>query len=182
MEENILIEKAKGGDENALNLLMSNYKKLVEKISRKYFIIGADLKDVIQEGMIGLFNAYLNFDSERNTQFKTFATVCINRQIISAIKKAYKNSLVEFLNNADIEEINFNKNTISPEENFIIKEEYNLLKKEIKEKLSPLEQKILSEFLLNATYDEISKKLDISKKSVDNALTRIRTKLNYLKK
>ena len=93
MEEDIiLIKQARNGDENSLNKLMNNYKNLVNKIAKKYFIIGGEFADVIQEGMIGLFNAYNKFDISKNVLFKTFASVCINRQIITAIKKAYKNN------------------------------------------------------------------------------------------
>lgn len=182
MEELVLIEKARKGDKESLNLLMNNYKNLVNKISRKYFIIGAELSDVIQEGMIGLFNAYTNFDKSKNVLFKTFATICIHRQIISAIKKAYKNSKSDLLDDVNVEIINSNSTILSPEDDFIRNEEYESLTKEIKEKLSKLENKILKEFLENKSYDEIAKVLNLTKKSVDNALTRIRSKLKYLNK
>lgn len=182
MEEKDLIISAKNGDINSLNALMNNYKKLVNKIARKYFIIGADLNDVIQEGMIGLFNAYSKFDENKNTQFKTFATICINRQIISAIKKAYKHSKSDLIDDVNINELYSNENIISPEDDFIENESFKALTKEINKKLSSLEKEILNEFLLNSSYEEISEKLNISKKSVDNALSRIRNKLNYLRK
>ena len=182
MEEKELIEKAKQGDISALNLLMNSYKKLVNKIARKYFIIGADLNDVVQEGMIGLFNAYSKFDITKNVQFKTFATICINRQIISAIKKAYKHANNDLIDDINTTELYSNEKIISPEDDFIENESFKILKEEINQKLSKLERLILSEFLQNSTYEEIAEKLNISKKSVDNALARIRNKLNYLKK
>jgi len=182
MEEDIiLIEKARQGDEDSLNLLMNNYKNFVNKIAKKYFIIGADNNDVIQEGMIGLFNAYNKFDKSKNVLFKTFASVCINRQIITAIKKAYKNSKSEFFDDISGEILKSNTVYLSPEEDVILKEDYDNLLKEISEKLSTMENKIFNEFLKEQNYDEISKKLNISKKSVDNALSRIRSKLKYLK-
>lgn len=181
MEDIELIERAKNGDEKCLDTLMASYKKLVTTISRKYFIIGADINDVIQEGMIGLFNAYTNFDKEKNAQFKTFATICINRQIISAIKKAYK-----FSNELTIDDnlniLTNNSPIISPEEDFIFHEEYKLLLKEIEKQLSKKEQEILYRFLENKSYDEIAEELSTTKKSVDNALSRIRNKLKYLNK
>ncbi len=182
MEELKLIEKAKSGDTMALNSLMDEYKVLVTKIARKYFIIGADLNDVIQEGMIGLFNAYSKFDTQKNAQFKTFATICINRQIITALKKAYKHAKIDLIDDINQQDLYPNESIFSPEENYIENESFKLLKNEINHKLSKLEIEILNEFLLNSSYEEISKKLNISKKSVDNALTRIRNKLNYLKK
>lgn len=180
IEDLDLIKSAKNGDKESLNTLMNNYKKIVNKIARRYFIIGADLSDVIQEGMIGLFSAYENFDESKNVQFKTFASICINRQIITAIKKAYKNSKSCLIDDVNEQVINTNTIFISPEENFILNEEYKILREEINQKLSKLEQKILTEFLENKSYDEISNLLNISKKSVDNALTRIRSKLKYL--
>ncbi len=182
MDELILISKAKQGDLDALNTLMTSYKKLVNKIARKYFIIGADLNDVIQEGMIGLFNAYSNYNQQKNVQFRTFATICINRQIISAIKKAYKHSKNDLIDDVNLNEIYSNEKIISPEDNFIDHENFKILKDEIKSKLSKLETQILNEFLQNSSYEEIASNLNISKKSVDNALSRIRNKLNYLKK
>ena len=183
MEEDIvLIEKARNGDENSLNLLMNNYKNFVNKIAKKYFIIGADYSDVIQEGMIGLFNAYNKFDGSKNVLFKTFASVCINRQIITAIKKAYKNSKSDLFDDISSETLKSNTIYLSPEEDVILKEDYENLLKEISEKLSKMEYKILNEFLKDNSYEQIAEKLKISKKSVDNALSRIRLKLNYLKK
>ncbi len=182
MDELILISKAKQGDLDALNTLMTNYKKLVNKIARKYFIIGADLNDVIQEGMIGLFNAYSNYNQQKNVQFRTFATICINRQIISAIKKAYKHSKNDLIDDVNLNEIYSNEKIISPEDDFIDHENFKILKDEIKSKLSKLETQILNEFLQNSSYEEIASNLNISKKSVDNVLSRIRNKLNYLKK
>ena len=165
MEEDlILIQKAKSGDENSLNKLMNIYKILVSKIARKYFIIGADFNDVVQEGMIGLFNAYNKFDESKNVMFKTFATLCINRQIITAIKKAYKHSKNDLLDDISSEVIKSNITAINPEEDIIINEEYESLLKEISEKLSKMENKILKEFLDNKSYDEIAEKLNLTKK------------------
>ena len=182
MEEILLIQKAQKGDIVSLNLIMEKYKKLVMVISKKYFIIGADFNDVIQEGMIGLFNALTKFDIYKNVQFKTFANLCINRQIISAIKKAYKNSKNELLDDVNLDILNNNDRYLSPEEDIILNEEYNDLKKEIKSKLSNLEQKILTKFLNDKNNEEISNELNLSKKSIENALFRIRNKLKYLNK
>lgn len=182
MEEKELINLAKNGSKEHLDLLMDNYKNLVKKIARKYFIIGADESDVIQEGMIGLFNAYTNYNETKNAQFKTFAYLCINRQIITAIKKAYKYSKSDLLDDINLNILNQNLEKSSPEEDFIANEEYKSILKEIDEKLSIKEQIILKEFLSNKSYDEIANKLNISKKTVDNALVRIRSKLKYLNK
>ncbi len=181
MEDIELINRARNGDEYALDELMTNYKKLVIKIARKYFIIGADINDVIQEGMIGLFNAYVNFKEDKNAQFKTFAILCISRRIFSAFKKA-KKLANELVCDDNLDLIIQNSSIVTPEEDFIFNEEYNLLLKEIEKVLSEKEQQILHEFLENKSYDEIANSLKISKKSVDNALSRIRNKLKYLNK
>ena len=182
MEEKILIKNARNGDENSLNELMENYKRLVSKISRKYFIIGAELNDVIQEGMIGLFNAITNYDENKNASFKTFAVLCINRQIQTAIKKAYKHSKSDLIDDINFDMLSKHLNIVSPEDDFIEIESYNYLKNEIKNKLSKKEYDILQKFLENKSYDEIAQELETTKKSVDNALSRIRNKLKYLNK
>lgn len=180
MEDNILITKAKNGDNESLELLMKKYKPIVNKIAKRYFIIGADLNDVIQEGMIGLFNAYNNFDKTKNASFKTFASLCINRQIISAMNSAYKKK-IELLDESEIPK-NIEPLEYSPEDDIILNEEFETLKKEISKKLSSFEQVVLSNFLEDYSYEEIAKKLNLQKKSIDNALSRIRNKLQYLKK
>lgn len=177
--DNELIKQAKLGNKNSLEILMNHYKGLVNKISRNYFIIGADFEDVIQEGMIGLFNAYSTFEVDKNTSFKTYATILINRQIINAIKKAYKYSNLDLFSDLK-KDFENDLEIFSPEDFIINKESHANLVKEINEKLSPLETSILQEFLKNETYDEIAKKLNLNKKSVDNALSRIKKKLNYL--
>lgn len=178
--DNQLIINARQGDEVALEKLMNEYKSLVNKISRNYFIIGADFEDVIQEGMIGLFNAYNTFDQTKNASFKTYATILINRQIINAIKKAYKYNNLDFFSDLNAKELEDDIEIFNPEEFIINKESHSTLLKEISTKLSPLEISILQEFLKNETYEEIAKKLNLNKKSVDNALSRIKKKLNYL--
>lgn len=178
--DNELIKQAKLGNEDALEKLMNEYKSLVNKISRNYFIIGADFEDVIQEGMIGLFNAYNTFNETKNASFKTYATILINRQIINAIKKAYKYNNLDFFSDLNAKEFEGDLEIFNPEEFIINKESHSTLIKEINEKLSTLEVSILKEFLKNETYEEIAKKLNLNKKSVDNALSRIKKKLNYL--
>jgi len=180
MVEIELIKKARNGETSALDTLMTEYKNLVNKIARNYFIIGADFEDVIQEGMIGLFNAYLTFDENKSASFKTYATLLINRQIISAIKKAYKYKNLNFIEDLTLENLQAELEIFNPEEFIINKESHSNLLSEIHKSLSELEIKILSEFLKNKSYDEIAKTLNLNKKSVDNALTRIRNKLKYL--
>ena len=184
------VEKIKNGDENTEIELLSKYKDLVVKISRCYFISDGDLEDIIQEGMIGLYKAIKNYDKTKETSFKTFAVMCIKHQIQTAIKKSNANknkplsSAISFQNFSDE---NHNENIeylpvelvldLSPEDEVINKESYLHLKRKIKEILSPLEYKVLTYYLQGYSYKEISKGLNVTSKSIDNSLSRIKNKL-----
>lgn len=183
-----LLKKIAVGDEFAESELLSRYKDLVVKISRCYFIVGGDMEDIIQEGMIGLYKAIKNFDKQKDASFKTFAVLCIKHQIQTAIKKSNTNkhkplsSAVSFqeLTNESADESFLPIELIleeTPVEKAIDKENFFTLKQKIKEELSPLEYKVLSFYLQGYAYKEISKKLAVTDKSVDNSLRRIKTKL-----
>ena len=190
MTDEELAKLAKTGDENAENTLLERYKDLVVKISRSYFIIGGELEDIVQEGMIGLYKAIKNF-SENKSTFKTFAVTCIKHQIQSAIKKANtkKNaplsnsvSLQSFSDNSDDEQflpLNLIIQT-SPDEKVVERENYQTLVMKIKECLSKKEFEVLKYYLQGYSYREIAEILKISEKSIDNSLTRIKSKLKML--
>lgn len=185
-----ILSKIKSGDQLAELDLISRYKDLVVKISRCYFIAGGDLEDIIQEGMIGLYKAIKNYNPSKEASFKTFAVLCIKHQIQSAIKRSTANknkplssavSFQDFAEEAsgnDFEylpvELIFDE---SPEDEAINKEEYLSLKRKIKDILSPLEYKVLTYYIKGYTYKEISNNLHVSEKSIDNSLSRIKTKL-----
>lgn len=182
-----LIGKIKTGDEVAENELFSRYKDLVVKISRSFFIVGGDLEDLIQEGMIGLYKAIRSYSPQKDASFKTFATVCIKHQIQSAIKKANagKNkplssavSFQEFTaeNSNDFLPIELILST-SPDETIINKENFEHLKTLIKKTLTQTELKVLVAYLQGFSYKEIAQTLSITEKAIDNSLTRIKTKL-----
>lgn len=192
MSENIsdeaLIEKIKNGDENSENELVLRYKDLVVKISRSYFLVGGDLEDLVQEGMIGLFKAIKNFSTKKDATFKTFAVLCIKHQIQSAVRKAntIKNkplssaiSLTSFSQNSeDFDylplELIFNS---TPDENAIDNENYENLREKIKNTLSEKEFNILRLYLNGYSYKEISTALQSTPKSIDNHLVKIKNKL-----
>jgi len=182
-----LIEKIRNGDELAENEIFLRYKDLVVKISRSFFIVGGDLEDIVQEGMIGLYKAIKGYSQNKESSFKTFAVLCIKHQIQTAIKKANtkKNlplssavSFQDFETNDDLTylpvELVLN---ITPAEKAIDKENYNTLKNLIKSSLSEKEFKVLKLYLQGYSYKEISVRLDLTSKSIDNCLTRIKTKL-----
>lgn len=186
-----LIVKCKSGDTFAIEEIFSRYKPLLEKISRGYFLLGSDNDDLVQEAMIGLYKAILSFDKNQNASFKTFATLCARRNILSAIKKSnsQKNkTLNECLSLSDItgdDEENFlflPPNSLLAYENIIEKEKMQEIKQQIIKSLSKLELKILSLYLKGFSYDYMSKNLNITVKSVDNALCRIKKKLQFLTK
>lgn len=195
MTEEELITKAKSGDENALNSLLSDYKNTVNKIARSYFLVGGDMEDIVQEGMIGLYKAILHYSPQRNASFKTFANVCIKHQIQSAIKIASseKNQVLSnalpIWDKSEIDDEGENRIEIivpsalpSPDDKVIAYENMQELKAKIKKTLSPMEVKVLSLYLRGYNYNEISNLGEMSKKSIDNALTRIKNKLSFLKK
>ena len=173
-----LLEKAKLGDDSAIDELISSYKFLVTVISRKYFLIGGDAEDLIQEGMIGLYKAIRSYSGDKGS-FKNYAKVCIENQIISAIRKSssHKNSILKGAFSLEDETIEGLLPIESMEQTYI----EDAVKKErfrkINEKLNDFEKKVLDEYLSGATYLQIATKLNISAKSVDNAISRIKIKL-----
>lgn len=195
-----LINKARAGDELALEKLFINYKNLAIKITRRYFLAGQDSDDLYQEAMIGLFKAYQSFDSEIKSDFKSFASLCINRQIQSAIKSANRqknrplNEAIslnnqggyDFIMNAseddDILFFIIPSTEQLPDAKLISKEEIARIKTEIINNLSNFERQVLTLYLKGLSYKDMAKKLDKNTKSIENSLTRIKNKLSFLKK
>lgn len=195
MEDEALVLLARNGDDEAMNTLLERYKNIVNKIARSYFLIGGDMEDLMQEGMIGLYKAIRGYASDKNASFKTFSIVCIKHQIQSAIKKASseKNKILStampIWEQGDADDDYENKIEIilpstmpSPADKVIASENMQELKAKIKKSLSSMEVKILALYLKGYNYSEISKLGGYSKKSIDNALTRIKNKLTFLKK
>lgn len=192
MEEKLL-QEAQIGNEEAIEQLFSIYKPLVNKIARSYFLTGGDVEDLVQEGMIGLFKAIKNFKEDKNASFKTFATTCIKNQIQSAVRVASseKNMILStalsieqpsnFEDDEDEIEIVLPSPLPKPDEKIENKENFKQITKKIILALSHLELKILIEYLKGYNYNEIANQNKISKKSVDNALSRIKNKLSFLK-
>ena len=186
-----LVVFCKKGDEVAIEELFSRYRFLLGKISRGYFLLGSDNEDLMQEAMIGLYKAILSFDTKQNVSFKNFAILCVRRNILSAIKKSnsQKNkALNESLSLSDLTGDQDDNYLFVPEvvpltdEKLIEEEKLEEIKTKIVELLSKLELEILNLYLKGKSYDDMSKTLQISKKSVDNALSRIKKKLEFLTK
>lgn len=185
-----IIELIKSGDKQALEYLINKYKELVNMKVTKYFIIGAEKDDIIQEGLIGLFKAIKNYSNDKQNSFKTFANLCIERQLITAIKtsnrqkhsplNSYLSLNLAAFDNDDTEgsliEV-FNSNLIEDPLDTITKKEYfEKLENAIDESLSDFEKQVLHRFLNGESYVKIAEKLNTPVKSIDNAIQRIRKK------
>ena len=184
-----LLVKIKDGDEKALEQLINNYKEIVNMKVSKYFIVGAEKEDIFQEGMIGLYKAIKSYDSEKQNSFKTFANLCIERQLITAIKTSNRqkhlplNSYLYLNNNAYDDENNislmdvFNSKTIEdPLDTITKKEYYKLVEDKIEATLSDFEKEVLHSYAKGESYVKIAEKLNTPVKSIDNAIQRIRKK------
>lgn len=188
--EKEIIEKARSGNTKALEYLMNRYRSFVRAKARTYFLIGAEREDIVQEGMIGLYKAIRDYRGDKFSSFRAFAELCITRQIITAIKTATRqkhiplNSYVS-LNKPVFEEDSdrtlldvLTEESISdPEETIINREEFSCMELKMGEILSSLECKVLSLYLQGKSYQEIGEELDRHVKSIDNALQRIKRKL-----
>lgn len=185
-----VIKLIKQGDNQALSYLLERYKELVNIKVGKYYIVGAEREDTVQEGMIGLFKAIKCFDAQKQNSFKTFANICIERQLITAIKTSNRqkhmplNSYLSLNNSAydnednDEELINtFDSKTIEdPLDTLMKKEYYEQIESTIDKTLSGFEKQVLNRYIKGESYVDIAAKLDAPVKSVDNAIQRIRKK------
>lgn len=197
MTDETIIAEVKAGDTNALNYIMNKYSELVNMKASKFFIVGAEKGDIVQEGLIGLYKATKAFDTEKQNSFKTFANMCIERQIITAIKTANRQKNIPlnsaFSINAQLYDENeenekevidiLNAHCVEdPSESITKKEYFNYINKTINENLSEHEKNVLKYYQQNKSYEEIAKRLNCKTKSVDTAMTRIRRKAKKIKK
>lgn len=184
---------AQQGSDKALDFLLSKYFVYVRSKSLSYYIVGADRDDIIQEGMIGLFKAVRDFSSERGVSFKTFADVCVTRQIITAVKNASRQkhaplnfyvSLNKSVSDEDedstLSDILGQAKDSNPEEILIKKENANILGSEMSRLLSQFELLVLTLYLQGNSYQDIGKMIGKTPKSVDNALQRIKKKFEKI--
>lgn len=182
MNEIELIKSAKT-DELAMETLLTSYKPLVSKIARQYFLVGGELDDLIQEGMIGLYKAIKTYDENKDASFKTFASLCITRQMQTAIRKTKtikSKMFFELIDDDILSILDVVSDVENPEEMAISKQKGEYINREIEKELSEFELTVLKKYCLGLSYDDIASECDVSKKSVDNALSRIRSKLLHL--
>ena len=190
MADEQVVALAQGSDSVAVEYLLYKYKNFVRSKAKSYFLIGADHEDIVQEGMIGLFKSIRDYQPEKLASFRAFAELCITRQIITAIKTATRqkhvplNSYVS-LNKPIYDEesdrtlmdVIVERRAQNPEELIIGREDIDAIRGRVDQVLSGLEQDVLNAYLDGKSYQEIADKLGRHVKSIDNALQRVKRKL-----
>ncbi|MGM0878153.1 MAG: RNA polymerase sporulation sigma factor SigH [Bacillota bacterium] len=190
LKDKVLVEMAHSGDGESLTFLINKYRNFVRAKARPYFLIGADKEDLVQEGMIGLYKAIRDFREDKMVSFFAFAELCITRQIITAIKTANRqkhgplNSYVSLDKPLYDEESNYTlmdmisgEKITNPEALIINQEKADDIELKIEELLSGLERRVLTLYMDGQSYVEISEELNTHVKSIDNALQRVKRKL-----
>lgn len=186
-----LIRRSRKGDEAASNELMSRYKAVVRNRASSYFMAGADQEDLIQEGMIGVFKAIRDYDEKKGASFRTFAELCIQRQIISAVKGASRMkhaplnesvSLNRPVSDGDdgagpLEELLADEIDTNPEKMLLLREDMSYISQNLDDILSTLELQVWKMYVNGCSYREIAEKLDKTSKGVDSAIQRAKKKL-----
>jgi RNA polymerase sporulation-specific sigma factor len=195
MSDEKLIENIEANDQNALNCLIKRYNEIVYMKANKFFMVGAEKEDMIQEGMIGLYKAVKSYNLDKQNSFKTFANMCIERQLITAVKNSNRqkhiplNSSVslnasayeEDDNSVSIMEILETKSVEDPSDIIANKEYYKYIETKINESLSDFEKQVLEQYKKGQSYVDIATKLNSKVKSVDTAIQRIRKKATKIK-
>lgn len=191
MTDEEIVSLVRENDKEALNFLLNKYKELVYMKSSKYFIIGAEKDDIFQEGMIGLYKAMLSFKEDKHNSFRTFANMCIERQLITAIKSSNRQKHIplnsylslntspgeeEDENEKNLLDVLNNKMAEDPLDTITKKEYYSTVENAIDKSLSSFEKQVLKKFLKGDSYIKIAEELESPVKSVDNAIQRIRKK------
>ena len=189
LSDEALVTLAQSGDVSAEEEIINRYKGLVRSRAHLYFIVGADTEDVIQEGMIGMFKAIRSYRSEKEASFKTFAGLCINRQIITAIKAASRqkhgplnNSISLSVPVDDSEGSETIENILiasesNPEELVLVQDIIDSIAETLPKILSKFEQQVWSAYLAGKNYHKIAEELGKTPKSIDNAIQRIKRKI-----
>src|SRR6056297_4107820 len=190
LPEDDIVEAARDGSEFAYEYIFEKYRGFVRAKARSYFLIGADREDIIQEGMIGLYKAIRDFRADKLASFRAFAELCITRQIITAIKTATRQKHIPLNSYISLNKPIYDEDSdrtlldiltgariTDPEELIISREEVISIEEKIGEILSKLELQVLSYYLQGKSYQEIAVLLDRHIKSIDNALQRVKRKL-----
>ncbi|HEX2051420.1 MAG TPA: RNA polymerase sporulation sigma factor SigH [Actinomycetota bacterium] len=186
-----LVTRARAGDDRAIEVLLARYRNFARAKARSYFLAGSDKEDVVQEGMIGLYKAIRDFDADQETPFRAFAELCISRQILTAIKTANRNKHQPLNSSVSLDAPAFADAPADrsvgdhlvapaasdPAELVISADEIEALKDTIRTSLTDLEGNVLKLYMDGKSYEEIAGVLGNHVKSIDNALQRIKRKL-----
>ncbi len=185
-----LVDHAKGGDDRAAEFLIGKYRNFVRVKAKAYFLIGADREDIIQEGMIGLYKAIRDFRRDKLSSFRAFAELCITRQIITAIKTATRQKHIPLNSYISLNKPIYDEDSdrtlldvissikvSDPEELVINQEASATMRERIRKNLSELECRVLTAYLEGKSYQEMANELNRHVKSIDNALQRVKRKL-----
>ncbi|SEU00565.1 RNA polymerase sporulation-specific sigma factor [Salinibacillus kushneri] len=188
--DEIVVELVHNGNSQALDYLINKYRNFVRAKARTYFLIGADREDIVQEGMIGLYKAIRDYQEDKLSSFKAFAELCVTRQIITAIKTATRQKHIPLNSYVSLDKPIYDEEsdrtlldvlegskTMDPEQLIITRERYGDMEDKMSEILSDLEKKVLNLYLDGRSYQEISVELNRHVKSIDNALQRVKRKL-----
>lgn len=190
LEDEEIVEMVRAGSAEALDHLINKYKNFVRAKARSYFLIGADREDIVQEGMIGLYKSIRDFRGDKLASFKAFAELCITRQIITAIKTATRQKHIPLNSYVSLDKPIYDEDSdrtlldvicgtrvSDPEELIINQEEFDDIEIKMGEILSDLERQVLMLYLDGRSYQEIAVDLNRHVKSIDNALQRVKRKL-----
>lgn len=190
LEDEVLVEMARNGDGESSNFLINKYRNFVRAKARTYFLIGADKEDIVQEGMIGLYKAIRDFKGDKQASFKAFAELCITRQLITAIKTATRQKHIPLNSYVSLDKPIYDEESsctlmdvipgakmTNPEALIIHKEKADDIARKLAEMLSGLERRVLALYMEGKSYLEISEELNMQVKSIDNALQRVKRKM-----
>lgn len=190
MDDITLVKMSNDGDRRAADTLVDRYKAFVRSKTRAYFLVGADRDDIVQEGMIGLFKAIRDFSPDKQASFKYFADICITRQIITAVKTATRqkhsplNSYISLSKPAYDDESERTliemlslRTSLNPEDIMIDRENLKATEQRIRKSLSKFELEVMELYISGKSYTEIASKLEKEPKSIDNAIQRVKKKI-----
>lgn len=195
MTDEKLIELSRDGKDEVIDYLLDKYKGLVRRKARTMFLVGGDTDDLIQEGMIGLYKAVRDYDVRKEASFLTFANLCIDRQIYSAINASNRKKhsplnsyisfpMLNFLNDNVTNELYMDKQNVNhrnPEDLYIDRENVLHIEHTLEKELSAFEYEVLKMYIDGADYIEIAERMDKKPKSIDNAIQRIKKKVKFIK-
>lgn len=185
-----IVELVHKGNSEALDFVIHKYRNFVRAKARSYFLIGADKEDIVQEGMIGLYKAVRDYKGDKLSTFRAFAELCITRQIITAIKTATRQKHIPLNSYVSLDKPIYDEESdrtlmdvltgtkvSDPQELIINREQFTSIEGKVNELLSDLERRVLALYLDGRSYQEISEELNRHVKSIDNALQRVKRKL-----